>query len=138
MNIILCIETGTTSSSAPTAINRSIPRKFSSPRQKIGGESPSRVQNGRTLLKGSGWIPVPSKRTGRIHIGVIPVRSFINRFKSRNTFIFGQVLRNDMQRIEYRPQFIAHLVMPSERHQSELQDRMIISDNFCPKNDEHE
>jgi DNA gyrase inhibitor GyrI len=46
---------------------------------------------------------------------------------------FGQALRNDMQRIEYRPQFIAYLEMPSERHQNELQDRMAISDNFSQK-----
>ena len=35
---------------------------------------------------------------------------------------FRQTLRNDVQRIEYKPQFIVHLLeMPSERHQNELQ-----------------
>jgi len=46
---------------------------------------------------------------------------------------FSQALRNNMQRIEYRPRFIAHLAMPSERHLIELQDRMAISDNFRQK-----
>jgi len=32
---------------------------------------------------------------------------------------WGQALRRDVQRIEYKPQFIAQLLeMPSERHQS--------------------
>ena len=34
----------------------------------------------------------------------------------------GQFLRSDMQRIEYKPRFIALLEMPSERHQNELQE----------------
>jgi hypothetical protein len=35
---------------------------------------------------------------------------------------FGQALRGDMQRIEYKPLFIAKLPeIPSERHQNELQ-----------------
>ena len=37
---------------------------------------------------------------------------------------FGQALKNDVQRIEYKPLFIAPLLeMPSERHQNELQGR---------------
>jgi hypothetical protein len=37
---------------------------------------------------------------------------------------FGQTLRNDVQRIEYKPLFITPLLeMPSERHQNELPDR---------------
>jgi hypothetical protein len=44
---------------------------------------------------------------------------------------FGQALRNDVQRIEYKPRFIAKLLArPSESHQDELQDGMAISDNF--------
>jgi hypothetical protein len=36
---------------------------------------------------------------------------------------FSQALRNDVQRIEYKPQFIAQLLeMPSERHHNELQE----------------
>lgn len=36
---------------------------------------------------------------------------------------FSQSLRNDVQRIEYKPQFIAQLLeMPSERHHNELQE----------------
>ena len=50
----------------------------------------------------------------------------------------GQAFRNGVERIEYRPRFIAHLAMPSERHQKELQDRKAISDNFHQKDDEHE
>ena len=43
---------------------------------------------------------------------------------------FGQALRNDAQRIEYKPRFIGQLLeMPSERHQNELQGTMAISDN---------
>ena len=35
----------------------------------------------------------------------------------------GQALRNDVQRIEYKPRFIAHLLeMPSKRHQNELKE----------------
>jgi hypothetical protein len=35
---------------------------------------------------------------------------------------FRHTLRNDVQRIEYKPQFIVQLLeMPSERHQNELQ-----------------
>ena len=35
----------------------------------------------------------------------------------------GQTLRNDMQRIEYKPRFIVHLLeMPSERQQNELRE----------------
>ena len=35
---------------------------------------------------------------------------------------FGQALRNDVQRIEYKPLFIVQLLeMPSERHQNEIQ-----------------
>ena len=35
----------------------------------------------------------------------------------------GQTLRNDVQRIEYKPRFIVQLLeMPSERHQNELQE----------------
>ncbi|MEN6318713.1 MAG: hypothetical protein ABFD82_08170 [Syntrophaceae bacterium] len=33
---------------------------------------------------------------------------------------FSQTLTNDMQRIEYKPRFIALLEMPSERQQNEL------------------
>ena len=33
---------------------------------------------------------------------------------------FSQTLTNDMQRIEYKPLFVALLEMPSESHQSEL------------------
>ena len=33
----------------------------------------------------------------------------------------GQTLRNDVQKIEYKPRFITQLLeMPSERHQNEL------------------
>ena len=36
---------------------------------------------------------------------------------------FGQAFRNDVQSIEYKPRFITQfLEMPSERHQSELQE----------------
>ena len=36
---------------------------------------------------------------------------------------FGQALRNDVQRIEYKPRFIVQLLeIPSERHQNELRD----------------
>ena len=36
---------------------------------------------------------------------------------------FSQTLRNDVQKIEYKPRFIAQLLeMPSERHQNELQE----------------
>ncbi len=35
----------------------------------------------------------------------------------------GQTLRNDVQKIEYKPRFITQLLeMPSERHQNELQE----------------
>jgi len=34
---------------------------------------------------------------------------------------FGNALRNDVQRIEYKPRFIALLEMPSEHHRNELQ-----------------
>jgi hypothetical protein len=51
----------------------------------------------------------------------------------------GQALRNDAQRIEYKPRFIDHLLeMPSERHQNELHSRMGRSDNFGKKEVEHE
>jgi len=33
---------------------------------------------------------------------------------------FNQTLANDMQRIEYKPLFVALLEMPSESYQSEL------------------
>jgi len=43
---------------------------------------------------------------------------------------FGQALRNDVQRIEYKPLFIAQsLEMPSVRHQNERQGIMAINDN---------
>ena len=51
---------------------------------------------------------------------------------------FGQALRNGIQRIEYRPQFIALLAMPFERHQGEVQNCMAISGNLSSKEDEHE
>jgi hypothetical protein len=36
---------------------------------------------------------------------------------------FGQTLRNDVHRIEYKPRFIVQLPeMPYERHQNELQE----------------
>jgi hypothetical protein len=35
---------------------------------------------------------------------------------------FSQTLTNDMQRIEYKPRFIALLEMTSESHQNELQE----------------
>ena len=36
---------------------------------------------------------------------------------------FGQALRNDVQRIEYKPRFIVQLLeIPFERHQNELRD----------------
>jgi hypothetical protein len=50
----------------------------------------------------------------------------------------SQALRSDTQRIEYRPQFIAHLALPSEHHQIQLRDGMTVSDNFRKINDEHE
>jgi hypothetical protein len=35
----------------------------------------------------------------------------------------GQTLRNDVQRIEYKPRFIIQMLeVPSERHQNELQE----------------
>ena len=49
--------------------------------------------------------------------------------------IFGQALRNGIQKIEYRPQFIALLAMPFDPQQGELQDRMARSDNFRQKED---
>lgn len=34
---------------------------------------------------------------------------------------FGQALKSDTQRVEYKPRFTVHLLeMPSERHQNEL------------------
>jgi hypothetical protein len=36
---------------------------------------------------------------------------------------WGPALRNDVQRIEYKPRFIALLEMPSEHHQKELQQK---------------
>lgn len=46
----------------------------------------------------------------------------------------GQALRIDVQRIEYKPRFIAQLMeLPSEHHQNEIQYRMAISDNFSQK-----
>jgi hypothetical protein len=52
---------------------------------------------------------------------------------------FGQALGNNVQRIEYRPRFIAQmLARPSERHQNELPDRTAISDNFRQRDDDHE
>ncbi|MHB8091531.1 MAG: hypothetical protein ACYDH8_08070 [Syntrophales bacterium] len=44
---------------------------------------------------------------------------------------FGQALKNGIQRIEYRPQFVALLAMPFERHQA-------ISENFSQKEDKYE
>ncbi|MFA5179998.1 MAG: hypothetical protein WC405_01650 [Syntrophales bacterium] len=36
---------------------------------------------------------------------------------------FGQILRNDIQRIEYKPRFIVQLLeMPSEGHRKEHQE----------------
>jgi hypothetical protein len=36
---------------------------------------------------------------------------------------FGQTLRNDTQRIEYKPRFIVQILgMPSERQQNELRE----------------
>ena len=44
------------------------------------------------------------------------------QLQARTEGFFGQALRNDVQRIEYKPQFIVQLLeMPSERHQNELQ-----------------
>ncbi|MCX5846532.1 MAG: hypothetical protein NTW12_09305 [Deltaproteobacteria bacterium] len=44
------------------------------------------------------------------------------QFRAHIEGFFGQALRNDVQRIEYKPQFIVQLLeMPSERHQNELQ-----------------
>jgi hypothetical protein len=38
----------------------------------------------------------------------------------------GQALRNDVQRIEYKPRFIVQLLeMPSERHQNERREMSI-------------
>lgn len=46
----------------------------------------------------------------------------------------GQALRNDVQKIEYKPLFIAQsLEMPSARHQNERQGIMAINDNFSQK-----
>jgi len=45
------------------------------------------------------------------------------QFQARIEGFVGQVLRNDVQRIEYRPRFIAQMLeMPSERHQNELRE----------------
>jgi hypothetical protein len=36
---------------------------------------------------------------------------------------FGQAIRGDVQKIEYKPRFIVRLLdMPSERHQNELRE----------------
>ena len=46
----------------------------------------------------------------------------------------GQALRNNIQRIEYNPLFITHLLeMTSERYQNEPLGAMAISDNFNEK-----
>ncbi len=46
----------------------------------------------------------------------------------------SQALRNNVQRIEYKPRFIAQVLkMPSEHHQNGLQDIMAINDNFSQK-----
>ena len=46
----------------------------------------------------------------------------------------GLILRNDVQRVEYKPRFIAPLLeMSCERHQNELQGKVVISDNFSQK-----
>ena len=43
------------------------------------------------------------------------------QFQTRIEGFVGQVLRNDVQRIEYRPRFIAQMLeMPSERRQNEF------------------
>ena len=43
------------------------------------------------------------------------------QFQARIEGFVGQVLRNDVQRIEYRPRFIAQMLeMPSERRQNEF------------------
>jgi hypothetical protein len=36
--------------------------------------------------------------------------------------LFNQTITNDVQRIEYKPRYIALLAMPSESHQSDLQE----------------
>jgi hypothetical protein len=44
------------------------------------------------------------------------------QLQARIEGFFGQSLRNDLQRIEYKPRFIVQLLeMPSERHQNEIQ-----------------
>ena len=52
---------------------------------------------------------------------------------------FGQALRNDLQRIEYKPRFMTQLLgMPSKHQQNQFLGTMTISDNFSRKEDEHE
>jgi hypothetical protein len=52
---------------------------------------------------------------------------------------FGRALRNDVQRIEYRPQFIAQLLgMPSEHHRIAHTDGPAAIGNFGRKEDERE
>jgi hypothetical protein len=52
---------------------------------------------------------------------------------------YGQALRNDAQRIEYKPRYITHLLeIPSERHQYELRSRMAMRNSLSQKEDQHE
>jgi len=45
------------------------------------------------------------------------------QLQSRIEGFFGQALRKEVQRIEYKPRFIVQLLeMPSERHQNEIQE----------------
>jgi hypothetical protein len=45
------------------------------------------------------------------------------QLQSHSEGFFGQALRSDTQRIEYKPRFIVQLLeMPSERHQNELRE----------------
>ena len=51
---------------------------------------------------------------------------------------FGRALRNDLQRIEYKPRFMTQLLgMPSEHQQNQFLGTMTISDNLSQKEDEH-
>ncbi len=46
-----------------------------------------------------------------------------NQLQAHIEGFFNQALRNDVQRIEYKPRFIAHLAeSPSEHHQSKRQE----------------
>jgi hypothetical protein len=56
------------------------------------------------------------------------------QLQTRIEVFLDQALRSDVESIEDRPRLLSQLlVMPSERHQNELQVRMPINDNFSQK-----